>query len=216
MLRTLFARAGGSTQASTELYGALRQSARALAELHQSDLATAPVYSAAEELTRIQRELGVVRAVWPHKADRVMAAIEAPSTGVESPPDLVLSHGDFTPSQVLLDGPAPAIVDLDTLCWADPALDLGRYLAHLQLLAVKWGGPAARNALDELSGLFLRCYGEVSARTASAAVASDRIAFYAATTLARSALHSCRQLKSDRFELAVSLLEETQTRRVDL
>src|SRR3954454_12510413 len=85
---------------------------------------------------------------------------------------LVLSHGDFTPSQVLLDGSSSAVVDLDTLCWADPAQDLGRYLAQLHLLAAKYAGPTADDSVAELSAELLRGYGEVSARTSSAAMAT--------------------------------------------
>ncbi|HET6561469.1 MAG TPA: ABC transporter transmembrane domain-containing protein [Marmoricola sp.] len=217
LLRSVVVRGrGGGGEAAGELRNALHQSARALAALHGSDLSTAPVYRSGDELARIEHEVGIVRAVWPQEAGRVMTGVDAVEGAVESPTDLVLSHGDFTPAQVLLDGPAPAVVDLDTLCWAEPALDLGRYLAHLRLLAVKAGGPAARVTADELGAEFLRCYGQVSDRTFAATEASDRIAFYVTTTLARSALHSCRQLKPERYELAVSLLEEIQARRVDL
>ena len=102
-------------------------------------------------------------------------------------PDMVLSHGDFTPAQVLLDGQDVAVVDLDTLCWADPALDLGRFLAHLELLAVKRGGDAATPLVHDLTRAFLRGYGEATPRTAAAAEATDRIALYKTTTLARTA-----------------------------
>jgi aminoglycoside phosphotransferase (APT) family kinase protein len=129
---------------------------------------------------------------------------------------MVLSHGDFTPSQVLLDGRTAAMVDLDTLCWADPALDLGRYLAHLHLLAAKVDPRRAANLMEELTERFLDGYSRTSARTAAAGLATQRIAFYKATTLARTALHSCRQLKTSRFELAAGLLEDIHARRVDL
>lgn len=207
----------GDRSVPEELRQALRQSARALAALHGSDLTTAPVHLSSQEVAGIEQELHVVRGVWPQEAERIMAGFDGSDEPGESSMELVLSHGDFTPAQVLLEeGVAPAVVDLDTLCWAEPALDLGRYLAQLRLLVIKVGGPAARGSADELGDEFLRCYGRVSDRAAAAAQASDRIAFYLATTLARSALHSCRQLKPDRYELAVSLLEDIQARRVDL
>jgi aminoglycoside phosphotransferase (APT) family kinase protein len=199
-----------------ELRKRLREAAHALAALHGSDLATAPVHTASDEMAGIERELELVRAVWPDAADRVMSCVDGAPGAVEAPEDVVLSHGDFTPSQVLQGGPVPAVVDLDTLCWADPALDLGRFLAHLHLIGRKAGGPGARERVDEVAGAFLLGYAEVGARAAAAAQASDRIAFYMATTLARSALHSCRQLKAERHALAVSLLEEVQTRRIQL
>ena len=47
----------------------------------------------------------------------------------------VLCHGDFTPSQVLLaDHAVCGVVDFDTVCWSDSAIDLGRFLAQMELL----------------------------------------------------------------------------------
>jgi hypothetical protein len=37
---------------------------------------------------------------------------------------------------------------------------------------------------------------------------ADRITFFMSTTLARAALNSCRQLKSRRLELCLSLLDD--------
>ncbi len=199
--------AGDRSDEEDALQTAVRESGRALAVLHGSDLATAPVRSAADELAAVQREIEVVMGVWPEVAERVRLRIDPLSDDVQEAPDFVLSHGDFTPSQVLLDGHTPAVVDFDTLCWADPALDLGRYLAHLDLLARKVGGPSATALVENLAGEFLGGYGEATARTASGAAAVDRIAFFKATTLARTALNSCRQLKSYRLELAMSLLD---------
>jgi ABC-type multidrug transport system fused ATPase/permease subunit len=198
------------------LRGAVRDSGRALAVLHGSDRATAPVTPPAQELSHLRAELGVVSRIWPDVAARLHGNLDRLMADVPTSPDMVLSHGDFTPSQVLLHDGVPSIVDLDTLCWADPALDLGRYLAHLELLAVKVGGPGARGLVENLTGEFLSGYGEVTARSASGAAAINRIAFYKRTTLARTALHSCRQLKSYRLDLALSLLDNVHAGRVDL
>lgn len=190
------------------LRAAVRASGRALAGLHGTDLSTAPVRPATTELLELRREIAVVARVWPGLAAAIGRHVDVLQTLVPGPAvsDLVLSHGDFTPSQVLLNGGAPALVDLDTLCWADPALDLGRYLAQLRLLGAKPAGAEAEPLLAELTDTFLAGYGEVSARSAAAATASDRIRFYAATSLTRSALHGARQLKGYRLELAMSLL----------
>ena len=119
----------------------------------------------------------------------------------------VLSHGDFTPSQVLLDRGRPGVVDLDTLCRAEPALDLGRFLAHVRLLVAKLTGAPGATLVVEPSHAFLRGYCGDDGRT----VAGDdggRVAFYVGTTLARSALHACRQLKDERLEIALELLDQ--------
>ena len=215
LVKTLLApTASSGSEDSAALHAAVRQSGQALAALHCRDLRTAPVRSAKDELAEIRRELAIVEAVWPEVADRVRRHVDRLFEDVPTAPDMVLSHGDFTPSQVLLDAGTPVVVDFDTLCRADPALDLGRYLAHLDLLAVKAGGPSASGLVRTLADEFLGGYGEATARAASAAQATSRIAFYSGTTLARSALHSCRQLKSHRLEVAMSLLDGIHMGRV--
>ena len=198
------------------LHDAVRSAGSALAALHGSDRTTAPVRSVALERSVLQADLELVAQYWPEVASLVRRATEGPMRSATASPDMVLSHGDFTPAQVLLDGQNVAVVDLDTLCWADPALDLGRFLAHLELLAVKRGGDAATPLVHDLTRAFLRGYGEATPRTAAAAEATDRIALYKTTTLARTALRACRQLKDYRVELALGLLDSTNTRRVDL
>ena len=98
-------------------------------------------------------------------AARVARALDPPSRAVPTVRRLVLSHGDFTPSQVLgLDGHAPAVLDLDTLRWADPAEDLGRYLAHVALLAAKGGDPSPGDTLELLAEELVGGYVEAAAR----------------------------------------------------
>lgn len=199
-----------------QLRSAVRDTGRALAALHGSDLATAPVHPGHQELTLLRADLELVGRFWPQVAERLGGRVDTLAAEVPPAPDMVLSHGDFTPSQVLLDGRGPAVVDLDTLCWADPALDLGRYLAHLELAASRAGGQAARPLIETLTQELLGGYGEVTPRTARAAASVDRIGFYKATTLARTALHSCRQLKDHRLELAESLLARAHPGRIEL
>ncbi|HEY6932502.1 MAG TPA: ABC transporter transmembrane domain-containing protein [Marmoricola sp.] len=199
-----------------ELSDAVRRSGRALAVLHGSELASAPVRSVAAEIDDVRHELAVVAPIWPAVAARVEPELDLLARRLPEPARLVLSHGDFTPSQVLLDGESPAMVDLDTLCWADPGLDLGRYLAHLHLKVRRNGVAGVQLTSDRLTAAFLEGYAAGGDRQAAAAAATDRIAAYEAITLARSALRSCRQLKPDRFELAMSLLEEIRRRRGDL
>lgn len=198
------------------LHDAVRGAGAALAAMHGSDLATAPVHTVAKEQEALGSDLALVEQFLPEAARPLRRATHRLLEEVGPAPDLVLSHGDFTPSQVLLNGDRTALVDLDTLCWADPARDLGRFLAQLDLLAVKHGGEGGLLLADELAGTFLGGYGEATARTAAAVDARERIAFYRATTLARSALRAGRQLKTYRLELAVSLLESIDTRRIDL
>ena len=60
---------------------------------------------------------------------RHLGAIDA--LGLDAPGPLGVAHGDFDTSQVLFDGPTTSLVDFDTVCLAEPALDLGRFTGHL-------------------------------------------------------------------------------------
>ena len=215
-LKTVATSALTGTEDRDALVTAVQQSGLALAALHGSDVATAPVHSRSDEVSYLRRQLALIEGVWPDVAQAVRRHVDMTLKQAPASPDMVLSHGDFTPSQVLLDAGAPAVVDFDTLCWADPTLDLGRYLAQLELLAVKAGGPAASDLVSDLTSEFLEAYGGLTRRTAAGAAAADRITFYKSTTLARTALHSCRQGKTYRVDLALSLLDNVSSGRVDL
>jgi ABC-type multidrug transport system fused ATPase/permease subunit len=195
---------------TTELRSALRSAGHALASLHRTDVRDLPVRTLADELNDVEHELDVVARVWPEVAASVMDCLDARARSTE-PVTRVVCHGDFTPSQVLLEGGMPGLVDLDTLCLGDPALDLGRFLAHLQLLSAKVGGEDVAGLVDDLAHDFLRAYGE---ELGDPPADEARIQLYQATSLARSALHSCRQLKQGRFDTALSLLRDTHAERI--
>jgi ABC-type multidrug transport system fused ATPase/permease subunit len=196
---------------TTALRSALRSAGQALASLHGTPVRPLPVRTLADEFEELERELEVVARFWPEVAASVMDCIAPPDSFTEVAPP-VLCHGDFTPSQVLLHGGTPGVVDLDTLCLSDPALDLGRFLAQLDLLAAKGGGERAAGLAEDLAHDFLRGYGEAAAKAPPAD--QGRIHLYKAISLARSALHSCRQLKEDRFDTALSLLRDTHAERI--
>jgi hypothetical protein len=208
LLKAALAPAGGSAAPDvTALHAAVRDSGRALASLHSAHVARAPVLLPRDELASLRRDLDLVAGVWPDVAARVVSGDWA-SRDAPEPAELVLSHGDFTPSQVLLcPGRTPAVLDFDTLCWADPAQDIGRYLAHVLLLAGRYGDPAPGDTLERLAEELVGGYVEVSGGT-GASPDPDRITFFMTTSLARAALNSCRQLKSHRLELALSLLDD--------
>jgi aminoglycoside phosphotransferase (APT) family kinase protein len=125
----------------------------------------------------------------------------------------VLCHGDFTPSQILLVGQrVSGIVDVDTACWGESAMDLGRFLAHLDLLIAKERGQSAEPLRAELGHSFLAGYGDVVGAAATDQHLHRRVARYRWASLALTALHACRQLKQPRMNLALSLLDTAVNR----
>lgn len=145
--------------------------------------------------------------MWPSTAAEVTHLLSGLEANVDTSQP-VLCHGDFTPAQLLVeDGAIRGLVDLDTVCWADPALDLGRFLAHADLAVAKATGEPDDATAGGFADSLLRGYLDA----APAAFGGDhpplaRIAAYRALSLARSALRACRQLKSTRAEIALSVL----------
>jgi aminoglycoside phosphotransferase (APT) family kinase protein len=186
---------------------AVAAAGRALASLHRLPAPAGPVHSAAVEAGALTRELEVVAGVWPDAAERVRRSLAA---ALAQPPPggaPVLSHGDLTPSQVLLDGATAALVDLDDLCWADPARDLGRFLAHLEMRLARTADTQRGSTAGRLAAAFLSGYRHDAASGRGMPAVPARLGFYRATSLARTALHACRALKDERLARALSLLE---------
>jgi hypothetical protein len=180
-----------------------------------------PVRTLADELTSLRAELAVVQPIWPDVAARVATAVtelwEQASRPAWHPP--VLSHGDFTPGQLLasLDGHGElGLVDFDAACQAEPALDLGRFLAYLHVTAVRRAGPDARPALGNLAAAFLDSYDQAARAMPGPGLGLDpetrrRVGAFRAAHLARLAMRACRRLKDDRARIALDLLAAGDT-----
>ena len=164
------------------------------------------------QLTReLDLQLDMVEQVWPETADDVRSRLDhleitdrVGTDGEESA--AVLCHGDFTPSQVLFSGDAVCgIVDFDTVCWSEEAMDLGRFLAQLDLVVTKDAGRSADHLRVQLAEGFVAGYGESAGVPVGDESFRERIALFRSLSLASTALHACRQLKQRRLNLALSL-----------
>jgi hypothetical protein len=120
-----------------------------------------------------------------------------------------LSHGDFTAGQVLLDGvDQVGLVDTDTLCLAEPALDVGRFLAYLHVTGVR-RSRAAWPLLADLTALFVDAYLDARGPFGGAGARRlflERTAAYHALTLARIGASACRQLKDARLATVLQVM----------
>jgi hypothetical protein len=127
------------------------------------------------------------------------------------------AHGDLTPSEVLFDGPISSLFDLDSACVAEPALDVGGFLAHLDVVTTRaWH--AAGHAADDpgqgrgeaLDQIFLQEYLRSGGGDVDQGALAARLAAYRTVTLAQVAVRSWCQLKPDRVRAAITLLEHPQ------
>ncbi|KAB7746393.1 hypothetical protein GA707_02500 [Nostocoides sp. F2B08] len=198
------------------------EAARVLATLHRATaLNDLPAVGAALDVDRVRDELALVRTGWPELAARVAEHVDAAARCLDRSPegDPVLSHGDFTPSQLLrMPRDVIGLLDLDTLRHAEPAADLGRYLAYASVRRGRRGrsdpgdpgGSAAErlpSALSELYAVALAAY------PVADPVLTERVLAHARIQLGLLALRAARRFKDDRVRLALSLLDHAPTRR---
>ncbi len=168
------------------------------------ELQVAKLQEAAHVLSQVFPELGAQLNSW------IQQTVEFAQVFPEMP--LVFSHGDFTYTQLIFDGTAGGLVDFDTMCQAEPAQDLGHYLAYQRLNIIKGqdpNAPFAPEAIERLCALFLDTYIDVSrAWIPDEAVLRGRVAIYELISLMQLTLHSWEKMKSSRLKQTIRLLEE--------
>ena len=156
--------------------------ARALVKLHSSRLVGVRKHSIGDEIAALER--GIERVVRLHPDttqtyESILGEIVALADGIDNS-DSVLTHGSYVPRHLLMGGGGLTMIDLDGLRVADPARDIGKFLAVLKKLAL-------RNSWDEgemesCAEVFLAEYGTRPFRNLKA-----RIDFYYRPSLVRMA-----------------------------
>ena len=198
------------------------RAARALAELHASVLDTGDLKlrTAADEAGKAAKRARLLEQYVPGSAAVVRqvaatlcAALEALPTDTVRP-----AHGSYKPSQLLVRDGAVFLVDFDQFCLADPALDVGYFLAYLRPAGF-WYHRAGRRAWFEAAAeAFLSTYlhrlaerGESAATCAGIAV---RAPVFEAALLLKIAARRANRLHSPRPGEVAAVLEEVSGRLV--
>jgi hypothetical protein len=152
-----------------------------LAALHGSGAALPAGHSRRRESETLDRWLGCAARACPEMATRLTAARRALARvgGNPSPARPVPSHRDYHPGQLLLAPAGVTVLDLDTAAMAEPELDAGNFLAHLDLFALE-RRPAPARRLGEV---FVAAY----ERRASRRLEPRRLLIYRAGAVLRLA-----------------------------
>jgi Ser/Thr protein kinase RdoA (MazF antagonist) len=199
---------GESSPDGLTLDNAVEACGRVAARLHTSGLRLGDARPLDLEIATLREGLGPVRRMSPDVAEQLdqwldVARRRATATAELEP---ALCHGDFSYTQLIFDGPHAGLVDFDNVCQAEPALDLGQFLAYLHYAGVK-----ARRATgtepgdtERLADLFRAAY----TRAGGPPAALERVEVYLATNLVRMAEHAWQNLKSRRLEDILWLLSE--------
>jgi ATP-binding cassette subfamily B protein len=107
-----------------------RQAGALLGSLHASR-APAPRLTCERRLAQAAKHAAVVTAILPRLRGRVDALLQRLAQLAPAESGVVLSHGDFEVGQLLVGRDGVALLDLDDVCIAPPALDHANYAAHV-------------------------------------------------------------------------------------
>ncbi len=181
----------------------VRLAAKWLARLHNADaLPGAKTSSPLREAAKVddwRRE--IAPRLPPEEATRlfrVRAAMHELAGEMDGAAPAALIHRDYYPANVLWDGEAVCVLDLDELRVGDPALDVGHFLAALQNLALRTTGRF--DAFAAHGELFLETYLEGSRFDVR-----SRLPFYQAYTWLKLAAKEARRQRESWQERARAL-----------
>jgi Phosphotransferase enzyme family len=129
---------------------------RALAKLHESPVRVPNRYTAAEQIASLQEWTELASRVAPALAPAIARALERAGAAMADarPARSTLVHRDYHERQVLIRGPETVLIDFDTLCFGDPVIDVGNFIAHLRVASLRTQVPSR-----DLETLFLAAYG---------------------------------------------------------
>jgi hypothetical protein len=175
---------------------ALRLAAVALAALHAQPPVSRRARPVGAELERFRTRGSRVAAVDPATGSALTdLAVRLAATAQDLPPgQLGLVHGDCKPNQFFLRGDRDVVLlDLDSCGRADPAGDVGTFLATLrqrtvrEQLARPAAGPSAGGTAGASAEVFLREYLRAAGATTDVEL-RRRVSWYEAVALERKAL----------------------------
>lgn len=127
---------------------AFRNSVELLAALHGCGATLASVPRTAPRIVRsLRRKQARIAELAPEYADGYCAAVDAVERAQPGDRELVCSHGDFSPRNVLLGRTRYALIDWDRLKPADPARDVAHYGAWCWLRRLHADGSRDWSAL---------------------------------------------------------------------
>jgi Ser/Thr protein kinase RdoA (MazF antagonist) len=204
----------GEGTASFALEEAVDACAQIASTLHGWEIEVAPHRTLDDDLSALRTDLEIVAGMAPdlgaELGDAIRRIAGAASTLAPLPPKL--SHGDYTPSQVLFDGDTGGLLDFDGLCHAEPARDLGHFCAYLRVgcaKAERAAGTGRSGLGDELVDRFVRTYVKAAGiPRAEERRLRGRIGVYESLRLVKMSVGSWQQFKAARLSAALSVLEE--------
>ena len=196
----------------------VRRAARALAELHTSGLDTGGLSrrTGADEAGKAAKRARLLEQYVPDLVPAARPVVDALCATLAGLPADTLrpGHGSYKPSQLMVRDGAVFLVDFDQFCLADPALDVGYFLAYLRPHGLFYRRAGRRAWFEAAAEAFLTAYLERLAErgesAATGAGVAGRAPVFEAALLLKIAVRRANRLHSPRpGEVAAVLGEVT-------
>lgn len=202
-----------------ELHSYLHTTAVGLAALHRTPAPADATHGWAEEIADVRRFAGNLAAAVPELAGATTALLALLDVhAAASPPDPpVFAHGTFRPNQVLLNQGKIGLIDFDSWCRAEPALDLALFCTSLKDISLNVISKAqlaqahaqadvgarqeALARADALCKSFIAYYAE------RVSVSRQRIALWETLAIFTLVLRSWDRVKPVRLEYTLLMLD---------
>jgi hypothetical protein len=201
---------------SEDTLDVVRRAARALAELHTSGLDTGDLSrrTGADEAGKAAKRARLLEQYVPDLAPVVREVSDALCATLAGLPADTLrpGHGSYKPSQLMVREGSVFLVDFDQFCLADPALDVGYFLAYLRPAGL-WYRRAGRRAWFEASAdafrtTYLQRLAERGESADTCAGIARRAPAFEAALLLKIAARRANRLHSPRPGEVAAVLDE--------
>lgn len=207
---------GGKTTPAEPPANELRLAALALARLHTSQVKPGEktVRSGAREAKRARERAGLLAGYYPAQAADIQDLVRVLAHYLENlqPPVYRPAHGGFKASQLLYHDETISVVDFDGFCLADPALDVGYFLAYLRPSGLWYGRQGMRAWFEAASEMFtasyMRALQELGISSEETTGILQRSQLYTAALLFKIATRRVNRLNSPRTQELAGMLKE--------
>jgi hypothetical protein len=175
---------------------------RALGVFHNNSTAPSESKTVYDDLRDLHEHTLIIAKVEPDLATKYEEVIQQIITKVDHfrEPKSVASHGAMRTDQFILQGDRLAMIDLDSYCWANPARDLGNFLAYLCWKAIR--KPEHAEFVERAGRAFLEGYLSVQND-----IDEKWLSVYQAASLLKIAGHRFRSLTYLEWPLVIHLIQ---------
>jgi hypothetical protein len=197
-----------------KLYHYMRQTATGLAAFHRSGASYGEHVKLGERFADIHGLIHRLTVLLPEFEGAVLPLLERLETLATLYPEeqAVPTHGTFNPEQVLIDGERIGFIDFDDYSMAEPALDVGLFLAAIKDTGMNAPFLSPRPSqierlarlalLDQIGDVFLSEY------ETHAVISRDRVALWEAADYLRNCLHYWIKVKPAEPANALLILDQ--------